>query len=194
MGKNKQRRQARRAKPKSQKKAERKARRQKIVKGVKKAVNKVAKAVGGVAVGAPLLPFVPMINAAIKKEGQEPEKNIIDKAKQFSRLVLKKGSLEPERENVIEDITSIISGIVKFFQGKRDRLKEKEAAGEELTAGEENTVDAVDAIEKGAKDAVEDEVESEVGEKVVSFIKKPVNMILLGLLLFRGIYYVSKKS
>lgn len=194
MGKNKQRRQARAAKPKSQRKAERKERRQKIVKGVKKAVNKVAKAVGGVALGAPLLPFIPMINAAIKKEGQKPESNVIDKAKQFSRLVLKKGSLEPERENVIEDITSIISGIVKFFQGKRDRLKEKEAAGEELTAGEENTVDAVDAIENGARDAVQDGVEADIGEKVVSFIKKPVNMILVGVLFIGGIYYVSKKS
>lgn len=161
----------------SKTKAERKARRKKIIDGAKKAVKKVAKVAGTAAVTAPLLPFAPMMNAAIKKAGATPKKNMLDKAKQFHSLIIKKEKFESE--NIVDDIVDIVKSIVGFFKNKKDRLAAKEEAGEPLTEAEKNTLTAVEAVEEGVKSAATDQVEENIGEKVMEYAKNPI--VLLGI-------------
>jgi len=148
-------------------KAERKQHRQEL----KQKLRKVVKKIGNFAEGAALLPFVPLMNAKIKKAGQTPARKITDKAKQVFDII--HGSNLMEQENVIEDIASIVKAVVKFFQGRRDELKAKKEAGEELTDGEQNTIDHVDGVEN----AIKDEAIGVVTEKAKSTLSNPLVLI-----------------
>jgi len=166
-------------------KAERKAHRQevkkKIVGAVKKAVGKVSQFVEG----SVLLPFVPLMNAKIRKAGQTPANKIVDKAVQVHAII--KGQNFDERENVIEDVASIIKAVVKFFQGRRDELKAKKEAGEELTDGEQKTVDHVDAVEN----AVVEAAVGEVKDKAKSYFSNP--LLIVGVVVVVGFLALRKK-
>jgi len=159
-------------------KAERKERRKKILKKVGKAIKKVALAPAKAASFAALIPFQPMLKAAVKKKGIEPKKKLSELAKQFHSVVLQGKNFE--EENLIEDIASIVKGIISFFQSKKKVLEEKKAAGEELSEGEENTLDTVSAIEKQVQDTVVDGAKSSIGD----FVTSPMGLIVIGLGIF----------
>ena len=124
------------------------------------------------------MPFVPLMNAKIKQAGQTPKTKIIEKAQQVYSIIKSEGNLE--QENVIEDVTSIIQAVVKFFQGRRDRLEAKKEAGQELTEGEEKTIDHVNGIEE----AVKDQASGLIKEKAKSYFSNPLVLVGAAVIVF----------
>ena len=172
-------------------KAERKAKRKAFFAKAKKAVAKAATAPAKAAIFAATIPFRPMMVSILKKRGAEPKKKQSELVEQFYKNVVKKESFESEyleQENLVEDIAEIVKAVVSFFKGRKERLKEKEAAGEELTEGEKNFVDNVEGIEKAATDAIKEDVKENVGKKVVETATNPLFLIAVAF----GLYYLFK--
>jgi len=171
-------------------KAERKAKRKEFFNKAKAAVKKVASAPAKAAVFAATIPFKPVMVSMLKKRGITPEKKQSELVKQFFNNVIQKDSLESGQENLVEDVVEIVKAVVGFFKGKKDRLKAKEEAGEELTEGEKNLVDNVDAIEQAAKEEIKEGIKTEAGKKVVSTFSNPI--VLIGIA--AAAYFVIKRK
>lgn len=181
--------------------AERKERRQKFFKKAKEAVKKVATAPAKAAGFVVLLPFKPMMVSMLKKRGLNPKNKLSELSKQFFDEIVKKDNFESEyfeegtAENadaglVVGTIGDIVTAIKNWIQRRKDRLKEKEAAGEKLTEGEKNFVANTEAVQEAAQTAIEEGIKEEVQQKAGAFITSPVGLILIA-----GIaYFAIKKS
>jgi hypothetical protein len=178
-------------------KAQRKERRKKFFAKAKKAIVKVATAPAKAAAFAVLIPFTPMMKSILKKRGFKPEKKIKDLANQFFDKVVKKESFESQyfeseyAENadaglVVGTIGDIVTAIKNWIQRRKEKLKEKEAAGEKLTEGEKNFVDNTEAIQTAAEEAIKTEVKEEVQQKAGQFITSPVGLILIAGVVYFG--------
>ena len=146
-------------------------------KKAKAAVKKVASAPAKAAVFAATIPFKPMMVSMLKQRGITPEKKQSDLVRQFFNNVIQKNSLESGEENLVDDIVEIVKSVVSFFKNKKDRLKAKQEAGEELTEGEKNLVDNVDAIEQAAKEEIKEGIKTEVAKKAVTTFSNPIVLI-----------------
>lgn len=197
-----------------ERKAKRKARRtkrKKKVAAVKKKVVTSAKRVGQITL---LAPFVVPMQTVLKSKGITPKKDLSDLARQFYNEVVKKDSYETELDfetgdNVAVDysnmpsfmqesiepvtITAIVSGILSFFQG----VKEKKAAGQALTKTQQIALKAGEAVEKEGNQMAIDAVEEGVGETVIGIgdlIKNNIAIIAGLAAVALGIYFYSKKK
>lgn len=190
-------------------KSERKARRQKFFEKAKKAVKKVAAAPAKAAAFAVLIPFRPMMESMLKKRGIKPVKKMSELAQQFFSEVVKKDNFESEYFEdaeasteggkkfdaatagvIVGTIGDIVNAIKNWIQRRKDRLKEKEAAGETLSEGEKNFVANTEAITDAANQALRDEIKETVSEKAGSFITSPVGLLLIA----GAAYFIIKKS
>lgn len=176
--------------------------RKKVLKKVGSATKKVAKKAGGAvkkianAGGtAALLPFVAMMNKAIKNKGETPEKDLIKKAKQFQKLIMNRNFQDKdglgfdsseyfEENNLIEDVTSLVKDIVSFIKKLDAKKKSGEATPEEL--------EELEAAEKGIEKAVNDERGASIGDTVAGIASNPINLLFIGLLLAAALYAFKK--
>jgi len=156
----------------------------------KEAIGDVLKAPAQAAQFVATIPFRPMMISILKKRGIAPKDKQSELVEQFFKNVIKKQSLEQGEEYLTEDIVSIVKAIISFFKDKKDRLEAKEASGEKLTEGEQNTLDHTRAIEQAATTAIKEEVKSSVGKKVVSTFSNPI--VLIGIA--AAAYFVIKKK
>ena len=177
--------------------AERKERRQKFFKKAKDAVKKIATAPAKAAGFVVLLPFRPMMESLLKKQGIKPEKKLSEVAKQFFDNVVKKDNFENEyfeigeAENadaglVVGTIGDIVNAIKNWIQRRKERLKEKEASGEKLSEGEKNFVANTEAVEDAANEAIREGIRENVSEKAGDFITSPVGLILIAGVVYFG--------
>jgi hypothetical protein len=195
-------------------KAQRKERRKKFFAKAKEAVKKVAAAPAKAAVFAVLIPFQPMMKSVLKKRGFTPEKKLSKLANQFFEKVVKKENFESqylyfEAEYaeaggagagdaakgldaglIVGTIGDIVNAIKNWIQRRKEKLKEKEAAGETLTEGEKNFVDNTEAIQDAANEAIRGEITETVQQKTGQFITSPVGLILIA----GAAYFLIKKS
>lgn len=141
------------------------------------AIKKVAQAPAKAAQFVATIPFRPMMISILKKRGITPKDKQSELVEQFFKNVIKKQSLESGEEFLVEDIVSIVKAVVSFFKDKKDRLEAKEAAGEELTEGEKNTLEHTRAIEQAAGQAIKQEVVTSVQQKVGKFALNPIVLV-----------------
>jgi hypothetical protein len=178
-------------------KAERKERRKKFFSKAKQAVKKIAAAPAKAATFAILIPFKPMMNSMLEKRGFKPEKKLSNLAQQFFDNVVKKDNFENEYfeseylENadaglVVGTIGDIVNAIKNWIQRRKEKLKEKEAAGEKLTEGEKNFVSNTEAIQEAAEDAIKEGVRNEVSQKAGDFITSPIGLISIAAIAYFG--------
>jgi len=191
--------------------SQRRTKRKEKIATTKTKVKETAKRVGKIAV---LSPFrIPMMTI-LKSKGITPKRDLSDLARQFYMEVVKKDSYETELDfeggdNVAVDysnmpsfmqesiepvtITAIVSGILSFFQG----VKEKKAAGEPLTKTQQVALKAGQAVEEETAAIAMDAAEEKLGEEVFDFaayIEENIAYILgIGAVLI-GIYFYSKKK
>ena len=156
----------------------------------KEAIGNVLNAPAQAAQFVATLPFRPMMISILKKRGIAPKDKQSELVDQFFKNVIKKQSLESGEEYLVEDIVSIVKAVVTFFKDKKDRLEAKEASGETLTEGEQNTLDHTRAIEKAASAAIKEEVKTGAARKVVTTFSNPV--VLIGIA--AAAYFVIKKK
>ena len=175
-------------------------------------VKETAKRVGKIAVLAPFR--IPMMTI-LKSKGITPKKDLSDLARQFYMEVVKKDAYETEldfeagdnvavdysnmpsfmQENLVDPvtITAIVSGILSFFQG----VKDKKAAGEPLTKTQQVALKAGEAVEKESTQIAMDEIEEGIGETVTGaagLIKSNIGIIIGIAAVAIGIYFYSKKK
>lgn len=191
--------------------SQRRTKRKEKIATTKTKVKETAKRVGKIAV---LSPFrIPMMTI-LKSKGITPKKDLSDLARQFYMEVVKKDSYETELDfeggdNVAVDysnmpsfmqesiepitITAIVSGILSFFQG----VKEKKAAGEPLTKTQQVALKAGQAVEEESTKIAMDEIEEGIGETVTGaagLIKSNIGIIIGIAAVAIGIYFYSKKK
>ena len=167
---------------KAQRKAKRKERREKV----KKALKKVAQAPAKAAEFAATIPFRPAMIAILKKRGITPKKKQSELTKQFFQLVIQNKSFE--EENFVDAIADVVKAVVNFFRNRKETIRQKEAAGEQISEGEKNTAELVEEVERQAADVIRTGVEENVGQKVVKFITSPIGIGVIGV----GLYFAFK--
>jgi truncated hemoglobin YjbI len=177
-------------------KAQRKERRKKFFSKAKEAVKKIATAPAKAAAYVILLPFQPMMRSMLEKRGFKPKKKLKDLVEQFYNDVVKKENLEEGFESeylenadaglVVGTITDIVTAVKNWIGRRKEKLKEKEAAGEVLTEGEKNFVDNTEAIEGAAKEAIREGIKENVSQKAGDFITSPVGLILVAAVAYFG--------
>ena len=141
------------------------------------AIRQVAQAPAQAAQFVATIPFRPMMISILKKRGITPKDKQSELVEQFFKNVIKKQSLESGEEYLVEDIVSIVKAVVSFFKDKKDRLEAKQAAGEPLTEGEQNTLDHTRAIEQAASTAIRQEVTERVQQKAGKIALNPIVLI-----------------
>ena len=145
-----------------------------IAKGVKKGVMFGVSIVGNVAL-LPLAPYIPMMRRAIKKKGKKPDKSLLGIVKQFRKYVLQKQSYDCSdgtyfsydeyKKNYLDPIT--VSALVKLIMGYINKIKAKEAAGEELSKNEQEMLDLAKDGEQAVIDGATDEAKFRIGDWVM---------------------------
>lgn len=113
----------------------------------------------------------PKMISILKKRGITPKKKHSELVQQF------KEEFESSEEYFVADIVSIVKAVITFFKDKKDRLEAKEAAGEKLTQGEQNTLDHTRAIEQAAGTAIRQEVTERVQQKAGKIALNPIVLI-----------------
>lgn len=191
--------------------SQRRTKRKGKIAEAKTKVKETAKRVGKIAVLAPFR--IPMMTI-LKSKGITPKRDLSDLARQFYMEVVKKDSYETELDfeagdNVAVDysnmpsfmqesiepvtITAIVSGILSFFQG----VKEKKAAGEPLTKTQQVALKAGQAVEEESTKIAMDEIEEGIGETVTGaagLIKSNIGIIIGIAAVAIAIYFYSKKK
>lgn len=156
----------------------------------KEAIGNVLNAPAQAAQFVATLPFRPMMISILKKRGISPKDKQSELVDQFFKNVIKKQSLEAGEEYLVEDIVSIVKAVVTFFKDKKDRLEAKQASGETLSEGEQNTLDHTRAIEKAASTAIKEEVTQRVQQKAGKIATSPI--VLIGVA--AAAYFLIKKK
>lgn len=105
---------------------------------LKEKIKKTIKKVGSVAADAPLLPIFPFIivmKKMLKDKGLPVGENNRDIVKSFYQNIVKKHkSFDDQRENLVEDIVSIVKDIIGFFAKAKVKKDKGEGTKDELTA------------------------------------------------------------
>lgn len=101
-------------------------------------IKKTLKKVGSVAADAPLLPIFPFIivmKKMLKDKGLPVGENNRDVVKSFyQNIVRKHKSFDDQRENLVEDIVSIVKDIIGFFAKAKLKKDKGEGTKDEQTA------------------------------------------------------------
>jgi hypothetical protein len=97
----------------------------KIIKNVGKAIEQGKK---GIAV-APLIPYIPLMKAIMKKRGVTIPRDPDDLVKSFYQNIIKKGIKNDSIEPVT--ITLIVSAVLSFFANMKKKRDEEKATNEE---------------------------------------------------------------
>ena len=101
-------------------------------------IKKTAKKVGSVVADAPLLPILPFVlvmKKMLKDKGLPVGENNRDVVKSFyDNIVKKHKSFDDQRENLVEDIVTIVKDIISFFAKAKLKKDKGEGTKDELTA------------------------------------------------------------
>lgn len=101
-------------------------------------IKKTVKKVGNVVADAPLLPILPFIlvmKKMLKDRGLPLGENNRDVVKSFYQNIVKKHkSFDDQRENLVEDIVSIVKDIIGFLSKAKKKTDKGEGSAEEKEA------------------------------------------------------------
>lgn len=101
-------------------------------------IKKTVKKVGNVVADAPLLPILPFIlvmKKMLKDRGLPIGENNRDVVKSFYQNIVKKHkSFDDQRENLVEDIVSIVKDIIGFLTKAKKKTDKGEGSAEEKEA------------------------------------------------------------
>ncbi len=101
-------------------------------------IKKTIKKVGSVVADAPLLPILPFIlvmKKMLKDRGLPLGENNRDLVKSFYENIVKKHkSFDDQRENLVEDIVSIVKDIIGFFAKAKGKTDKGQGSPEEKEA------------------------------------------------------------
>lgn len=78
---------------------------------------------------APLAPFAGLMKKEIKKKGEAPKKGLKNIVEQFYSVVVKGKS---SKENLVEDISTIVNIILKWIQEKKEKQDQGKATLEDV--------------------------------------------------------------